>query len=303
MSFAMEYHKSISKGEREYIKMWQKESGKWLKLGLFDSAVYHLKLKQTGIHVDIGSGNGAMLSAINEQCPDLTLIGVERYHSLLALLEMNFRKTGIPCRILDKNDVDEFDSYKFTSDVTLIRDNIQLLLLLKELLRGKKVNSASFMFPGISKISAIQRVNREQELELLRLMAGNRKKVFECMSELVVPGGRFVLAEKSCPESLSDEVTGKMMALMGGCEPYWEFEDRDVLIGVNDEITGVRRIDTIQGRVLDESEDLAFIVQLFRRNGYKYGNDISTPTEKQLRNASKWQEIIKKVCSKKAVEI
>lgn len=274
--------------------MWQKESGKWMELGLFQRAVELLRPKADGIHVDIASGNGAMLATLNSQYPDLKLIGVERYDDLLYLAQRNFKKSGIKSVVLDNPSIDS-PGHELYAKVTLIRDKIQSLDLLKKILGGQKVSSASFMFPGITKISAVQPVEQKQELELLNLMAEFRQKVCQCLSDIVVPGGRMVLAEKTTPESLSDDRTDKMMRLMGDCKRYWDFDetqDSDVLYGVDDEISGVRRIDTFAQKMLDYDEELMFLILSSRRNVIQYGEEEPKFTDRQKRNTDKWKRIL-----------
>jgi len=305
----MEYHRQLSQGERTYIKMWQRESGKWLKLHLFERAVEVLRPKGNGIHVDIGSGNGAMLATLNDQYPDLKLVGVERYQSLLDLAQRNFRKVGISCTVLNDLSLERPNGHRLAAGVTLIRDNIQSLQLLKMILGEEKVSSASFMFPGITKISAVQPVEQRKELELLNLMAELRQKVCQCLSEIVMPGGKMVLAEKTTLDSLGDDITGKIVSLMGGYDRYWDEDEGDKLYGLHEEITGVKRIDTIRGKIPEHDEELTFVIKSFRRNiqqygdeGPKNGDEEPKLTDRQKRNSDEWKRFMDELYRVKVTE-
>ena len=90
-----------------------------------------------------------------------------------------------------------------------------------------------------------------------------------------------------------------MISLMGGCEQYWEFDERDMLSGVDDEITGVKRIDTLAGKIPERDEELTFFIQSFRRNIVKYGDEHSELDDHQKTNANRWRRMISGIFSDK----
>ena len=307
----MQPSRKLSEAEKNYIDKWQREAKKWREFGLFDRAASLLKSKEDGIHVDLGSGNGAMLVTLKSRYPDITLIGAERYRVLLTLANVSLQAAKIPSQVLNgAENISGHDHPGLRSDpvssssVTLVRDDIKSLPILRKLLGENGIDSASFMFPGISKISVLQPSKDVQEQELLTLMDNVRKAVCRQLSELVRFGGRLVLAEKSSSESVSDGITQIIKRMLGGYDQYWDPDDGDILTGVGDDISGIEWIDTVTGKIPKRDDGLVFIVQSFVRNHFEFEgkNAAVTVSDRKKRKSDELKKFIAKVMSRKVQE-
>jgi hypothetical protein len=277
----MKKRKVPSDAERAFIKKWQRESGKWLDLNVFNAAADTLALTGRELHVDIASGNGAMLSVLRKKHPQMRLFGAERYTVLLALAGRNFKESDIPFTIYDKDGTIGFSYPEKGSDypnesarITLVRDRIQELLTLRKLLHGEQVDTASFMLPGISKASVLETVDLEgtgwSKKEMFEVMGKVRGAVCRHVSELVRPGGRFVMVEKTSCDIEIENITNIVMSKMCGYERYWDPFDRYELFGLEsdeeDVTTGITWVDSIQQKEVPKDDSLFVIIQSFKRN-------------------------------------
>jgi len=249
--------------DQYHLGRLDRETEEWTRLGVYDKAADMLDLKKGEIHVDLGSGNGEFLSRLSQVFPQSILIGVERSKLLLALSASRLCSSGIHTWQLYSESIkangegtaeksfsvdDERlkeKSFLHEGFVTLVQDDIRRLSVLKKLLGKRKIDSATFMFPGVSESMAfetpyslegmdyftgilkaygslkasdfcdpadlekaktnVESSKREIDRRVSEIMIATRKSVYQILSELVRANGNIVVTERTDPALMAGE--------------------------------------------------------------------------------------------------
>ena len=249
--------------DKYYLDKWDRETEEWSRLGIYDKVAEMLNLNDEGVHVDLGSGNGELLLRLNKLYPRAVLIGIERSKLLMALSASRLRSNGVNTQqlfteSLHANGEGTAEKSFFVDDerlkernflqkgaVTLIQDDIRTLNVLKKILGRRKIDSATFMFPGASESMAfetpyslegmdyftgilkaygslkasdfcdpadlektknnIESCKREIDRRVSEIMIATRKSVYQILSELVRANGNIVVTERTDPALMAGE--------------------------------------------------------------------------------------------------
>lgn len=174
----------------------------------------------SGVHLDIGSGIGTFIYRQKEQNPNLTVIGVDNNRYMLEGSRRILERNGVPVlvasRILDRILQDGRVLQMFRrikkvrprqilkkGQVSLVADDVRQMSVMNEILDKRKIDSASFMFPGgsprlsLEKRGSFEGITDQQLMdEQQKIMQKIRKVVGEYLTGNVKKGGRVLLAER-----------------------------------------------------------------------------------------------------------
>lgn len=259
--------------DTDYAQKWMHDTAEWEEDGLYEIAAEIINLKAGEAHLDIGSGLGMLLVHLKKRIEDSALIGVDRNIALTWQAMQFFTNLGLKAVIMGKHAITvrkdgcsrlfeydkKFNQFKPLTpgqSIHLIIDDIRKRKFLDKILKGQKVDSMSFILPGVSLAAAFETpfgIDTKDENELRRrintVMLETRGAVYGLAAKHLKTSGRFVTAErlmlfKEDDRAPADLFAEQIEAHMGTFGKYFIF---DTAIYQNK--------DTIDGHVLIDSPE------------------------------------------------
>jgi hypothetical protein len=241
--------------DMEYCKGWLQHNDQYEDWNVYLEAAEMLQPTR-GIHVDLGSGIGGLMYRLKEQNPALTVIGVDNNQIMAAAASKILQNSNIP--VLEVSQVEEkkmtdgkiVRGYKKIKkiksrnvlkrgQVSIICDDIRKMTVVREILGGEKVDSASFMFPGGSIRMSLEEQNQmdfheehlfERQKEIMETI---RRSAGTFVSKNVKQGGKVLLVERvgvysiEKPEDIPTFIAERIFA---DEQKNWQLMDRKNLV-------------------------------------------------------------------------
>ena len=240
--------------DKSYSVNWAREMYDWAGPEVYDRASGLLEdgLGSESTHVDLGCGFGNFLFLLKKNYPDRLLYGVELNYHVITDATAAFHHMHIPfnlaicrglkysrgndsvLRIPQYNEKFKEADFQNARKVQLICDDIRSMNVLKEILSGKKIDSGSFLMPGISMSAALESPYScdTPDPDIFKSRIGEimdkvRSGAYLFMAEHLKENGRLVVAENidaSRPEGepLSAKAIEKKM---GFSNQYFDVEN------------------------------------------------------------------------------
>ncbi len=257
----IQLHPSVQMLQDKYKKQWAEESKCWLDIGAYQVIAQLINLQENDTHVDLGSGFGFLLMLLKELQSNSTIIGVDRSETMiLDAAEIIRMQDQTPGMIYVSTDIVEHKEseknlptkrYDLAKEkfrqtfvksqrdyIHLVCDDIRTGKALLHMIKGKKVDSGSFCFPGTGLDAILEppftrdEVRRDRKNDChnvyLKYLSSLRKEAIKLMTKIIKPGGSLVLAERCTWHrgELMKEVDRSFLHHFGDLEKCWEKESQ-----------------------------------------------------------------------------
>jgi hypothetical protein len=207
-------------------KLWVPSALALVKAGIYRAITAIIQLEGGGLHADIGCGQGLQLEALDEHTPDSILIGVDRNRTMIEAAtnflsltpkgaSKHFRRrlsqgqSGTQVCYEPDRGLKRLAKQGLTpaDPIRLIGDDMQNLTVLKALLNGRLLDSASIMLPGMAYASVFSAsAEIRSTVEIVNRMQGGAgaldfikwtvvREACQQLVGLIKPGGRLITAE------------------------------------------------------------------------------------------------------------
>ncbi|MBI2638069.1 methyltransferase domain-containing protein [Candidatus Peregrinibacteria bacterium] len=217
---------TLEASDKRYAEKWSDEALVWEEFGIYERLAEHIQLDSGKIHLDVGCGLGNLLFRLKQKRPEAAIIGMDRNpcmmqgaarilgskgHIVVAHGSLAFRaeQQGQKIIVGRQFDVDAERAQGIdilapnTNSIFLILDDIRSHRVLNFILGPRKIDSASFVFPGTSgsdvyeapfEIALLDRAGETNRL--MQAMNETRRTVFEALAQLTKTNGRLILVER-----------------------------------------------------------------------------------------------------------
>lgn len=247
---------ALNEIDKDYAAGWEEVARNLQERGIYGGIAHTLSLRPGDIHVDLGSGVGWLLGALKQRFPESIMLGVESNVMLIAIaadtLIQVYDSIVIPHArarvelqpgkirtVFDppKEEYRERFLFAVPRVIGLIADDITDLSVLGSILKGRKVQSASLMFPGISNRILVQHGvygedDQKRAAKLLNdLSLQLRNRALQWMTDNVDAGGTCTLVDWFGTDAPDTE--GQIAEFMNPYDrdllKHWRYEYRTVL--------------------------------------------------------------------------
>lgn len=221
--------------DARYAKQWAGESAVWRNFGLYKKVAALVDLQTTHWHADFCSGYSFPLFSLYKSAPEgsnVQLIALERITAMIAEARSLAMQYGIPTggHVVDSIDVSPQlvakrsyeprmngeELFGNSTAITFIQDDVRSAKVFRHLLKGKKLDSASMLFPGTSASTAFEAPygflsSKDPQRYAERMSAQTRearKGAMTLATEFVRPGGSYLMAERlaAVADATRDEI-------------------------------------------------------------------------------------------------
>ena len=209
--------------DARYAKQWIGESAVWRQAGVYKQVASLVDLQPTHWHADFCSGYSFPLLSLYKRAPkesNVQLIALERITAMIVEARKLAEDYGIPTagHVIDSFDVspdlvatrryepqaEHGDLFGTASAITFIQDDVRTANVFRHLLKGRKLDSASMLFPGTSSSTAFEApynfLESKDPAKYAKRMAEQtreaRKGAIALATEFVRPGGQYLMAER-----------------------------------------------------------------------------------------------------------
>lgn len=218
MSRRTKANKSIEEVEwydRRYVELLPQSTAQWDNVGSYSYIADHLDILGDAVHLDIGSGDARLLEKLRGRFQRAVLLGVERNPHLIRHAEARLKKAGIPAQgyvsqkltnhpggvrrtyLAHHETLARMDMLREPGPISFIADDIRSGLVVRQVLGDRKLDSASFTFPGFSDSAFLEESPHEDRMmRVQRLAEESKEAAYIFMATFVKPGGVIALAER-----------------------------------------------------------------------------------------------------------
>lgn len=253
---SQELNETVLELEEQYMARWGVEQNEWNRHGVYTKAAEMIGHIRNGIHVDLGAGLGRFVAGVFTHNPQRHVIGVDNNHVAIRASLAGMKELGIPVQgagarshfydsdtDMVHHEIHAFEEYLpgFVSagnpeQVTFLLDDIRELRNLKSFVKGRKVDSGSFLFPGTGSYLFIRAPFKLQNIcdeatrsaQACAVMQETRRAAYRYMSENMKTGGSFLMAERVVKSELQgtgeviDIARSQMEKMLGSYFSYWK---------------------------------------------------------------------------------
>lgn len=197
----------------------------WDALRVYEHAANRITLPPGSVHLDIGSGTGKFLSVLASGSPDSLVIGVDRCPLMQQEAARRLQAAGTPPVAVVSHVTERLDeqglphrSYAFPDEdqylgslekgIVLVTDSVRSAQVVRQVLGGRKVSSASLLFPGSGEdrllleapLSA-EEYEHSRPVRLARLEEKINNQtdaaVYSLLEDVMEQDGKFLLVQRS----------------------------------------------------------------------------------------------------------
>ena len=266
-----DYAKFAGALEDGYVDITRQRVAIWKKIGLLEVVDKLIGLRDGESHVDVGSRLGHVLASQRNGRPNARLMGVESSQKMISaavaeLGRLNIEalahtlstvrlKTGqrgeeaIRKFRVDDEYIASHDPFATGSPILLLGDDMRDGEVTRRVIGGRRIDSASCINLSASAHHALEYpfvFSQADASDLIdnqmQVQAGMREGTYDCMSEIVRPGGRMVIADEVAlptgpiSTDLTDELIDGRLDRYGR---YWDVGevlllDRDIRSAARD---------------------------------------------------------------------
>ena len=196
-----------------------------------------LDLQNGDIHVDLCAGPAHFLAPLKQKQQGAIIVGIEESAVMIKKAVEYLGSKRMGCVVVDGGRQAE-NVLSQSGPIAIIQEDVRRMNILKRLLNGRQVDSASLMLPmpvpslGMCEIGERKPTQQAMKTFLLRIIHDTRRLAYRFMSNRVKRGGKIVLADGRGDDNIESEpwpeesTVFNLVAMtriqMGRCAKYWE---------------------------------------------------------------------------------
>ncbi len=240
--------------DTEYFDLWLQESLEWDRAGFYDRYAGLLNPRDGELIIDVGAGNGTLLSYLYERSDKAHYIAVERsrYAALFAfkMLEKFLPLTGYlsgrlqwtsqhrPRWVYEVPPRKQLQEIKksLSDRILILTDDIRYPTVLPAVLGRERADALSLSMPGGPSVRALewpfdcpeeQLEESEVERRVKHVSDDTRKATFHFAAKHLKDGGRLLIAERvaTASDPSPENMLGSFGASIGPYRKYWSAQN------------------------------------------------------------------------------
>lgn len=238
------------------LQNWLPQFDAWNRSGTYRTIAESLELQDGEHHIDLGCGFGMLALEARRMYPNAVIWGVDRTRMALMVASKTATDHGIAAEIhanggmmpdtegttlspifqIDEKRIAEMHPFEPGGPVQLIMDDIRTMNVVLGILGDRKIDSASFVFPGFGSRAiyenpySLEETSRTFSSEVAaarvsRYMKTVRKMALFFATEVVREDGQLIVAERAATRHPDDILVPLQKQLKHtGLDSYWAIE-------------------------------------------------------------------------------